>query len=91
VTVRLGGRTRRVLALEYLRAGTGSGDAPGHPAPYGDNAERLASRSVILMVNEDTIRPGRTIIICLPGRSRHGSTWCYHAAHALSPGVSHAG
>lgn len=61
VTVRLGGKTRPVLAFEYVQAAAPS--MPDRLAPFGDNAELHAPRSIILMVDEDTIRPGRTIEI----------------------------
>lgn len=63
VTVRLGGKTRQVVAVEYVRAESGHRATPDHAAPYGDNSEHLAPRSVVLIVDEDTIRPGRTITV----------------------------
>lgn len=63
VTVRLGGKVRPIVAFEYVRA-EGSRRGPAETAaPYGGNAEWLAPRSIILMVDEDTIRPGRTIAV----------------------------
>lgn len=63
VTVRLGGKVRPIVAFEYVRA-EGSRRGPmDTAAPYGDNAEWLAPRSIILMVDEDTIRPGRTVAV----------------------------
>lgn len=58
VSVRIGGRARRVLALEYVRASRP--DSANVAPPFGDNAEPPVPRSVVLMVDEDTIRPGRT-------------------------------
>lgn len=63
VTVRLGGRARPIVAFEYVRAVADRRDATDTAAPYGDNAEWQAPRSIILMVDEDTIRPGRTITV----------------------------
>jgi hypothetical protein len=61
VTVRLGGRTRRVVSLDFVRAQTRG--ATSVAAPYGDNVSPLAPRSLILMVDADTIRPGRTATV----------------------------
>lgn len=58
VSVRIGGRLRRVLSLDYIRAGRPRGGTV--PPPFGDNAEPRVPRSLVLMVDEDTIRPGRT-------------------------------
>jgi hypothetical protein len=72
VTVRLGGRNRRVVSVEFVRA------SPGPAAvdpPYADNSARSAPRSLILMVDEDTIRPGRTLAV-------------RDAAHQLVAGLS---
>lgn len=72
VTVRLGGRNRRVVSVEFVRA------TPGPAAvdpPYADNSARSAPRSLILMVDEDTIRPGRTLAV-------------RDAAHQLVAGLS---
>lgn len=63
LTVRLGGKTRPILAFEYVRTGNAGGPAPDRLVPFGDNAERRAPRSIILMVDEDTIRPGHTITV----------------------------
>ncbi|MCC7186028.1 MAG: hypothetical protein IT185_07315 [Acidobacteria bacterium] len=57
ITVRLGGRVRRVLGVEFVR--TAAAVSLLDP-PYGDNSARSLPRSLILMVDEDTIRPGRT-------------------------------
>jgi len=61
ITVRLGGRTRPTLALEFVRTGSGPERTADHPLPFGDNAEHRSPRSLILMVDQDTIRPGRTV------------------------------
>lgn len=63
VTVRLGGKARPIVAFEYVRAVGDRRDATDTAAPYGDNAEWLAPRAIILMVDEDTIRPGRTVTV----------------------------
>jgi hypothetical protein len=63
VTVRLGGKTRPIVVFEYVRAVKERRDATDAAAPFGDNAEWQAPRSIILMVDEDTIRPGRTITV----------------------------
>ncbi len=61
MTVRLGGRTRPVLALEFVRTGSGLDRAADRPLPFGDNTETRTPRSLIVMVDQDTIRPGRTV------------------------------
>ena len=63
VTVRLGGKARPIVAFEYVRAAGNRRGPTDTAAPYGDNAEWLAPRAIILMVDEDTIRPGRTITV----------------------------
>ena len=63
VTVRLGGKVRPIVAFDYVRAAGNRRGPTDTAAPYGDNAEWLAPRSIILMVDEDTIRPGRTITV----------------------------
>lgn len=60
ITVRLGGRNRRVVTVEFVRANPG---ATTVEPPYGDNGARSMPRSLILMVDEDTIRPGRTLAV----------------------------
>lgn len=72
VTVRLGSRNRRVVSVEFVRANPGP--AAVDP-PYADNSARSAPRSIILMVDEDTIRPGRTLAV-------------RDAAHQLVAGLS---
>jgi hypothetical protein len=62
LTVRLGGKTRAVQGLEFVRA-LSDGPLPNRLAPFGDNAERRSPRSIILMVDEDTIRPGGAITV----------------------------
>lgn len=62
-TVRLGGKARPIVAFDYVRADGSRLGPTDTAAPYGDNAEWLAPRSIILMVDEDTIRPGRTITV----------------------------
>ncbi len=61
VTVRLGGKARRVVALDFVRAQ--AHDVTSVAAPFGDNVAPLAPRSLILMVDADTIRPGRTAAV----------------------------
>jgi len=63
VSIRVGGRARRVVALEYVRPETRTASAGAHLQPFGDNAERHAPRSIVLVVDEDTIQPGRTITV----------------------------
>ncbi len=61
VKVRLGGKVRPVLAFEYVHGEAIEPPRPDRLMPFGDNAEPRAPRSVVLIVDEDTIRPGRTL------------------------------
>ena len=59
VTVRIGGRVRAVRSLQLVSAGVSAGDTAGMPAPFGSNADSGEPRSVALVVDEDSFRPGR--------------------------------
>ena len=72
ITVRLAGRNRKVVSVEFVRASSGA--MAGEP-PYADNSARSSPRSLILVVDEDTIRPGRTASV-------------RDAAHQLVAGLS---
>ncbi len=61
VTIRLGGRVRTVQALEYVPAA--STPHTNVPPAFADNAEPGAPRSIVLMVDQDTIRPGQTVVV----------------------------
>ncbi len=63
VTLRLGGKARPVLSLEYVSTSPATARFPDVPAPYGSNVEPRAPRSLVLIVDEHTIRPGRTITV----------------------------
>lgn len=63
ISVRINGRTRRVVGFEYVRAETRTTSGADQLAPFGDNAERHAPRSIVLVVDEDTIQPGRTATV----------------------------
>lgn len=57
VTLRIDGRTRAIRSLEYVPVrGFGGTDAA---LPYGSNVATPAGRSIVLVVDFDTIRPGR--------------------------------
>ncbi len=60
--VRVGSRPRTVRSLDYVRTAADPA-ARDVPPPFGDNAEPGRARSVIFIIDEDTIRPGRTLDI----------------------------
>lgn len=72
ISVRLAGRIRRVVSVEFVRASSGG---TAIDPPYADNSARSSPRSLILVVDEDTIRPGRTASV-------------RDAAHQLVAGLS---
>jgi hypothetical protein len=58
VTIRVGGRQRTVAALDFIERPSSGHDT--RPAPFAANVEPARTRSVIFVVDQDTIRPGRT-------------------------------
>jgi hypothetical protein len=57
VALRIGGRARTIRALEYVPLRTGHGTAAS--LPYGTNMATGNGRAVVLLVDLETIRPGR--------------------------------
>jgi hypothetical protein len=57
VTLRLGGRLRPLRSLQLITVG-GSGDDGGLPRPYGSNAGSAAGRSLAIVVDDESFRPG---------------------------------
>jgi hypothetical protein len=60
VNLQLDGRARPVRALEYVSLASTADPGIG-PAlsPYGSNAESDSGRSVVLIIDQETLRPGR--------------------------------
>jgi hypothetical protein len=81
VTLRVGGRTRTLRSLQLLRP---SGRAASElPAPFAENAVGEAGRDVFLVLDEDSIAPGREqpvreavrhLVRALPAEDRVGLT-----------------
>src|SRR5688500_12525521 len=62
VTVRIGGRTRQVRTLQTVAAqsaGDSGSSGGGLPAPFGSNALATGARDMILIVDDESFRPGR--------------------------------
>jgi len=55
VTLRIDGRTRAITALEYVSTTTGT---PRVPPPFGTNAVTTNARTVLLVIDDETLRPG---------------------------------
>ncbi|MDA1306686.1 MAG: hypothetical protein O2917_05430, partial [Acidobacteria bacterium] len=56
VTLRIDGRTRPITSLEYVST---TADAPRVPPPFGTNAVTNNARTVLLVIDDETLRPGR--------------------------------
>lgn len=63
VTLKVGGRTRPIRSLEYVAvadANTADGPVAGPSLrPYGSNATPDAGRTIVLIIDQETIRPNR--------------------------------
>lgn len=60
VEVRLAGRVRPIRSLQLVSAGLPRGaDSAALPPPFGTNADAAAARALVLMIDEDSFRPGR--------------------------------
>ena len=60
VTLKIDGRPRRVTALVLEQADRSAGGvASSLPAPYGSNVAPAAARTIVLLLDEDSIAPGR--------------------------------
>jgi hypothetical protein len=57
VTLRIDGRTRAIRSLEYVPVRTTGGMASS--VPYGSNVVTEGGRSIVLIVDFESIRPGR--------------------------------
>ena len=60
VTLKVNGKARTIQSLSLFRA-TGAGSAGGSalPAPYGTNAVSQSGRVIHLLIDDDSISPGR--------------------------------
>lgn len=61
VTIRVGGRQRAVAALDFIQRPAARSESTAEP--YAANVEPARPRSLIFIVDQDTIRPGRTMDI----------------------------
>jgi hypothetical protein len=59
VTLRVNNRDRAISSLELVRFGAGAAPASALPAPFGTNSRAEAGRSIMVVVDEESIRPGR--------------------------------
>jgi VWFA-related protein len=56
VTLKIDGKTRAIRALEFVS----SANAPRRvPAPFGTNAFEADGRAVVLVIDDETLKPGR--------------------------------
>jgi hypothetical protein len=60
VTLKIDGRARTVRSLEYVSLVDAAGPPSLHPSvpPYGSNTATEPGRSVVLIIDRETIRPG---------------------------------
>ncbi len=56
VTLRIDGRTRPITSLEYVSTTTAASRVP---PPFGTNAVTNNARTVLLVIDDETLRPGR--------------------------------
>lgn len=65
VTVKVDGKTKKIQSLQMIQvadAPTGDGSNQTHgpvPVPFGSNAIAEAGRSIILVLDDETLRPGK--------------------------------
>lgn len=62
VTVKIDGRTRAVRSLQLITVATAPAPAAGGPdlpLPFGSNAESEVGRTIALVIDDDSFRPGR--------------------------------
>lgn len=56
VSLQIDGRTRPVRSLEYVSLSSSAGEVL---SPYGSNSQTDSGRSVVLIIDQETLRPGR--------------------------------
>jgi len=65
VTLKVGGRTRPIRSLEYVAVADANtaGEPMAGPSllPYGSNATPDAGRTIVLIIDQETIRPNREV------------------------------
>jgi hypothetical protein len=59
VTLQIDGRARPVRALEYVSLATAGSAGGGSLSPYGTNTESESGRTVVLIIDQETLAPGR--------------------------------
>ncbi len=59
VTLRVGGRVREIHSLELVRPGRARTSGGTLPRPFADNAIGEVARDVLIVLDEDSIAPGR--------------------------------
>ena len=58
VSVRIGGRARTVRSLQLITVGVGGEVDTGLPLPFGTNAVSAAGRTLVIIVDDESFRPG---------------------------------
>lgn len=58
VSIRLGGRNRAIRSLQLITVGDGGTIDNGLPLPYGTNAVGAAGRTLVIIVDDESFRPG---------------------------------
>lgn len=79
VTIKVGGRQRAVRSLQLITVATGEGASSGaaFPSPFGTNAVSESGRTLALVLDDDSFRPGREAPLraavdrLISGLSRH--------------------
>jgi hypothetical protein len=59
VTLSIDGRSRPIRSLEYVSLTSAASAGTDLLLPYGSNAQADGGRSVVLIIDQETIRPGR--------------------------------
>lgn len=58
VSVRIGGRTRAIRSLQLITVGGSDVIDNGLPLPFGSNAVAAAGRTLVIIVDDESFRPG---------------------------------
>ena len=58
VSIRLGGRNRSIRSLQLITVGSGGEVDTGLPLPFGTNAMGAAGRTLVIIVDDESFRPG---------------------------------
>ncbi len=98
VTLRVAGRPREVRALELVRPGGAAASRRPVPLPFADNAIGHATRDILIVLDEDSIAPGREqpvreavrhLVRLLPAEDRIGLTSVPLGRANLGPTTDH--